>query len=821
MSTPKCLKKPLPQQAGAEDSAMPSPESLGKPHFTLASVAALYSDTLTPGFSNAEHHAAARALLRHESHQDGTHYHTETPGGLHPSFIKFNKILMLQDQKMIMHEEFVEAALEDVFDVLCMQDRLDGGISLLIHCPGSQVTDSLTAEHIAVNVYVTPHELHKFPEQVGGDISLFVQGFCEQMAKHHLQCFTERCHIEDIQPPHHYLAPQVNPTGSQALPAPLVLTGSCIQCSAWPPLNLNRNFKILSTKPKDSSDTLICPPSSFIQHTTALASASLTTGSNTKPRRHQLADVFSLLKNAQPSNSPTPVIVYGPPIISIGPNTDVVLDCFKMGDGLIPRLCELTTTVCNTHREATLRSPKWGLTFKQAVHLTNALNADLQRSKLEVIMPNLMLAKTSQVLRIMVMSSQTFYASSTHSKCIQPSPHHHPRVHLSKEARTLLTASCHEKSHHFKTALDDAWSQIDECVKTIASSNGKTIHHVQHDLYMGQRLLWLKCSKLSVWNTFCWKKNQTVDKENSLSGKVILWDLVQENHMEYHELSDDAKASLLKEYEEHKAVKTTGTRISTKSKVNDVTQTLKAIKNELNSLRCWTGAETILYMTCGSTDLPLCGIAFATEGVQDFMESIMNLDNQDLISKMEGFAMSGMHEEATGDPDVKMQWVHYWCNVIQQYLVICKGWPVDMPFENLSKVSNSLTDLEMLLCKWKSGDIYWRQMENEEFEELHREQNKKLNSGQKCTCTRSPDDNDENPPPRRHKAKKCTHADENDKNLSPRHHKKTYKSLLSVDTDADTNNNNNNVNTDINTQLEPSASLTTNDNELTSLSGTG
>ncbi|KAG1801746.1 uncharacterized protein BJ212DRAFT_1487638 [Suillus subaureus] len=163
---------------------MPSPESLGKPHFTLASVAALYSDTLTPGFSNAEHHAAARALLRHESHQDGTHYHTETPGGLHPSFIKFNKILMLQDQKMIMHEEFVEAALEDVFDVLCMQDRLDGGISLLIHCPGSQVTDSLTAEHIAVNVYVTPHELHKFPEQVGGDISLFVQGFCEQMAKH-------------------------------------------------------------------------------------------------------------------------------------------------------------------------------------------------------------------------------------------------------------------------------------------------------------------------------------------------------------------------------------------------------------------------------------------------------------------------------------------------------------------------------------------------------------------------------------------------------------------------------------------------------------
>jgi hypothetical protein len=151
-----------------------------------------------------------------------------------------------------------------------------------------------------------------------------------------------------------------------------------------------------------------------------------------------------------------------------------------------------------------------------------------------------------------------------------------------------------------------------------------------------------------------------------------------------------------------------------------------------------------------------------------------------------------------------------------------------MPFENLSKVSSSLTNLEMLLCKWKSGDIYWRQMENEEFEELHCERNEKLDNGEiiehccwphsdkgkKRACTHSPDDNDENPPPRCHKGKKRTRADEN---LSPRRRKKIYKSLPSVDTDADTNNNNNNVNT----QLEPSASLTTNDNELASLSGTG
>ncbi|KAG1727172.1 uncharacterized protein EDB91DRAFT_1013608, partial [Suillus paluster] len=139
--------------------------------FTLSSVAALYSNAFTLGFSNAERQATARALLRHNSHQDGSHYHTKTAGGLHPLYIKFNKVLTSQDERMITHEEFVEAALEDVFDALCMQDRLDGGISLLIRCPGSQARDSLTPEWIAVNVYVTPRELHEYPEQVGGDVS--------------------------------------------------------------------------------------------------------------------------------------------------------------------------------------------------------------------------------------------------------------------------------------------------------------------------------------------------------------------------------------------------------------------------------------------------------------------------------------------------------------------------------------------------------------------------------------------------------------------------------------------------------------------------
>jgi hypothetical protein len=63
---------------------------------------------------------------------------------------------------------------------------------------------------------------------------------------------------------------------------------------------------------------------------------------------------------------------------------------------------------------------------------------------------------------------------------------------------------------------------------------------------------------------------------------------------------------------------------------------------QLNSLRCRTGVETVLYTTRGSTDLPLRGITFATEGVEEFMASVMNIDNQDFVGKMEGFAIRGI-----------------------------------------------------------------------------------------------------------------------------------------------------------------------------------
>ncbi|KIK75827.1 hypothetical protein PAXRUDRAFT_18648 [Paxillus rubicundulus Ve08.2h10] len=100
-------------------------------HFTMAGMAALSDSTFAQDFGNNECQAAIRAMLRHGAHLDGAHYHTRTPGGLHPAYAVFNPHNK-SDKKLLSRTDLVEASLSDVFDAITIQDRLDGGISLLI-----------------------------------------------------------------------------------------------------------------------------------------------------------------------------------------------------------------------------------------------------------------------------------------------------------------------------------------------------------------------------------------------------------------------------------------------------------------------------------------------------------------------------------------------------------------------------------------------------------------------------------------------------------------------------------------------------------------
>ena len=80
-----------------------------------------------------------------------------------------------------------------------MQDRLDGGISVLVRCPGFDAQPDTTTDKIPVDVYVTPRELLR-NERINGDTAMLVQAFCQDFAIPHLGRFVKRCRVESIQP---------------------------------------------------------------------------------------------------------------------------------------------------------------------------------------------------------------------------------------------------------------------------------------------------------------------------------------------------------------------------------------------------------------------------------------------------------------------------------------------------------------------------------------------------------------------------------------------------------------------------------------------
>lgn len=75
-------------------------------------------------------------------------------------------------------------------------------------------------------------------------------------------------------------------------------------------------------------------------------------------------------------------------ILSIGPQTDMVLEHFELTDALIPRLRTLAQTVRSGRWEAALSSAEWGsFSPEQAASLSDALLLDIQANHFSVSLP--------------------------------------------------------------------------------------------------------------------------------------------------------------------------------------------------------------------------------------------------------------------------------------------------------------------------------------------------------------------------------------------------------------------------------------------------
>ena len=80
---------------------------------------------------------------------------------------------------------------------LATLDRIDGGISILLHCPGYPVPTDIMVENISIDLYVTPREANALEN--AKHIAYLVQSFGENLVHPHLLCFTHR-HLTEGKP---------------------------------------------------------------------------------------------------------------------------------------------------------------------------------------------------------------------------------------------------------------------------------------------------------------------------------------------------------------------------------------------------------------------------------------------------------------------------------------------------------------------------------------------------------------------------------------------------------------------------------------------
>ena len=80
---------------------------------------------------------------------------------------------------------------------------MDGGISLLLRCPGFKPADGFAAEDITVDTYISPHELKVGGKDMMKHIALLVlvQSFGADIVLPYLHHFAACCAVEGVKPP--------------------------------------------------------------------------------------------------------------------------------------------------------------------------------------------------------------------------------------------------------------------------------------------------------------------------------------------------------------------------------------------------------------------------------------------------------------------------------------------------------------------------------------------------------------------------------------------------------------------------------------------
>ncbi|KAF8330272.1 hypothetical protein F5887DRAFT_1081863 [Amanita rubescens] len=714
--------------------------------------------------------AAVRAIIRHRKSADKTESSTRVPGGLHPMYFGLQERTPDANDK----KELVEKLL--TFEKLTVLDRIDGGISVLLHCPGYLVTADTNADDIPIEIYATGREAKILGTQE--PLVRLIRAFGNQIALPHLHRFIDRYGLEGN--------PGITPSGPSK---PLRIIGPPYLPSFSKSRNGYLRIRYRPSSPHThtgtpkitTTGTAFSSADSFAQWTldTAISGAPQTISSANNSRtpwtsNNGATQSISALSTRRPFNAGiNRDILSSGALICIGNETGRAMDRLRLPDEIIPRLRALICETRSSRWEDVLCEPQWGLDRKAANILAQAMHVDTTGKKAKrtlgsqykalgafYLFAYTLMSMLISALTLLLAMRTWFLKTAAQPSQANSKAKRRPRAKIGKGAQALAVARRQTAADGYNKSIDSAWSKIDEEMKNIATKHHKSLQKVQTDLHMGHQRLLKKHSVINPWNAILWKLRQE-EKENGLpddssTGKQVLQDLIKRAQVKYGKMSKDEINKVVDEYTKAKVTKAKGCHASARSMINDVISTMGTVENELEKLNSRSGVEAMVFVTRSTTGLPLRSRSYNTPGIAGFMETTMKIDQTDFLGKMEGFSLQGLKgaaknhqqrvselrsqirqsinvklQEITGNPAARMEWKFYFRNVVQRYSVKIDGWPVHLVrFQNLSEVSSAYDSLKTLLDNWSTGKTCWRELSEEELEELVRERQQQADNGE-------------------------------------------------------------------------------------------
>ncbi|KAG6370014.1 hypothetical protein JVT61DRAFT_12532 [Boletus reticuloceps] len=292
-----------------------------------------------------------------------------------------------------------------------------------------------------------------------------------------------------------------------------------------------------------------------------------------------------------------------------------------------------------------------------------------------------------------------------------------PKVPLTQEAHQVVNERRRQAAACFRQDLADAQRKIDESVANIATTHHKSVQCVQKEFHMGRSVLHTRRT-VNAWNAWCAKvaTEESSCAGKDVSGSGVLVDIIRCRKCEYLALTAEQKKELVENYAPIRDAKHSACRTSARSCVNDITGTLKCVRDELSALSARMGLESMLWSVHGTTDFSLRLMCFETDSLTDFMGTAMRIDREDLTTRMEGYSIQGIHgaahnhrehivsvrselrgvilhklREITRNESAQMRYKDFWPKIVQRYKVHIKGWLSDIPFRQHYFLANPYT----------------------------------------------------------------------------------------------------------------------------------